>query len=74
MFLIPVVSKNSCNSRFLPLSGVTVVVADDTPQHSTTTHWPDGLIAHFWDWNLVCKALMWAYRVEERYVFAHHAA
>jgi len=35
-----VVSKNWCNSRFLPSRGVAVVVVDDPTQHGATTHGP----------------------------------
>jgi len=41
-----VVSKNQCNSRFLPSRGVTVVVVDDPTQHRATMHWTDGFVGN----------------------------
>ncbi|HEX3051301.1 MAG TPA: hypothetical protein VHP83_11645 [Aggregatilineaceae bacterium] len=38
--LLRVVSKNWCNSRFLPSRGVAVVVVDDPTQHRATTQGP----------------------------------
>jgi hypothetical protein len=68
-----VVSKNPCNSRFLPSRGIAVGVVDDTPQHRATTHGSRVSVGHLRSGNLLLEPLMRACSVEKRSVFTHHA-